>query len=284
MKASIKLDNRTLASKLAMSEIAEKTKELTIELHLAAFSVAIALVLGSRVPILVENILEVKLSPADIVCIITASGIIDRNINFWIDESCLAWGLVIFLKYLKTLKGFGLNINRSNYFSKSSIPSLGRWISIQRGVFIESNFPSYETLAIKYAIKPRKKGEPGDKILLHLIKCVKDELLNHIDLKSQCDILSDVCPPIVCAELLRGYQELMKEIQELKVENENLITERGKFNDALRDTLRSELEAVHDKLVEIYGNKASSIASDPGFTTDLVHALWNACVCDQFSS
>ena len=40
----MKSDNRTLALQLAVSEIAKKTKELTIELHLAAFSVAIAVI------------------------------------------------------------------------------------------------------------------------------------------------------------------------------------------------------------------------------------------------
>ena len=42
MEASTKLDPRIAASKLAKEEMADKTKELTVELHLAAFAVAIA--------------------------------------------------------------------------------------------------------------------------------------------------------------------------------------------------------------------------------------------------
>ena len=50
MKASKEPDSRVSAIQLALSEAAKKTKELTIELHLATFNVAIALVLGSQVP------------------------------------------------------------------------------------------------------------------------------------------------------------------------------------------------------------------------------------------
>ena len=49
MKASTKLDPRNEAARFAMSEMANKTKEFTVELHLAAFAVAIALILGFQV-------------------------------------------------------------------------------------------------------------------------------------------------------------------------------------------------------------------------------------------
>lgn len=53
MKASVKSTSRVQALDLAAKEKAEKIKTLTTELHLAAFSVAIAIALGSQVPELV---------------------------------------------------------------------------------------------------------------------------------------------------------------------------------------------------------------------------------------
>ena len=44
------MDTRTAALQLAAEKKAEMTKELTIELHLVAFTLAIAIVLGSQVP------------------------------------------------------------------------------------------------------------------------------------------------------------------------------------------------------------------------------------------
>ena len=42
MEASAKSETRTAASTLAKEEMAGKTKELTVELHMAAFAVAIS--------------------------------------------------------------------------------------------------------------------------------------------------------------------------------------------------------------------------------------------------
>lgn len=56
MKASEKMDPRTAALQLAANRKAEMTNELTIELHLAAFTVAITMVLGSQATTLRRNI------------------------------------------------------------------------------------------------------------------------------------------------------------------------------------------------------------------------------------
>ena len=50
MKASGKMDTSHSALQLAAQKKAQMTQELTIELHLAAFAVAITIVLGSQVP------------------------------------------------------------------------------------------------------------------------------------------------------------------------------------------------------------------------------------------
>ena len=44
------MDTRTAALQLAAKKKAEMNQELTIELHLAVFTLAIAIVLGSQVP------------------------------------------------------------------------------------------------------------------------------------------------------------------------------------------------------------------------------------------
>ena len=49
MKVSAKSTSRVEALQLVVKEMAARTKELTIELHLAAFSMTIAIALGSRV-------------------------------------------------------------------------------------------------------------------------------------------------------------------------------------------------------------------------------------------
>ena len=98
------MDTRTAALQLAAEKKAEMTKELTIELHLAAFTLAIAIVLGSQVPKLQYSN---KLLPSDVIDVIKSSDLqLDLTGIFFLDEVCLSWKL--FLKYLNSPKGYSL--------------------------------------------------------------------------------------------------------------------------------------------------------------------------------
>ena len=78
------MDTRTAALQLAAEKKAEMTKELTIELHLVAFTLAIAIVLGSQVPKLQYSD---KLLPSDVIDVIKSSDLqFDLTGNFFIDE------------------------------------------------------------------------------------------------------------------------------------------------------------------------------------------------------
>ena len=91
MKASAKSTSRVEALQLAAKEMAERTKELTIELHLAAFSMAIAKAWGSRVPELVGCWWQCSR-------IIAASKLI-WNPRFVVDKSYVATDLMKPLNY-----------------------------------------------------------------------------------------------------------------------------------------------------------------------------------------
>ena len=91
MKASTKSTSSEEALQLAAKEMAARTKELTIELHLAVFSMAIAKAWGSRVPELVGCWWQCSR-------IIAASKLI-WNPRFVVDESYVATYLIKSLNY-----------------------------------------------------------------------------------------------------------------------------------------------------------------------------------------
>ena len=85
MQVFTKSDPRIAALQLATAEMADKTKDLTTELHLAAFTVAIALTLGTRIPEITHGSIETIRRPVNIMCIIKASELFNTDRNFWID-------------------------------------------------------------------------------------------------------------------------------------------------------------------------------------------------------
>jgi hypothetical protein len=106
------------ARQLQAIEAAEKTKELSIELHLATFAVAITIVLGSQVEKLVSEDVREKEShftPDEVVNIIENDTISNGDADFHIENTALAHGLVVYIKYLNSAIGFGLHIVRSQH-------------------------------------------------------------------------------------------------------------------------------------------------------------------------
>ncbi len=121
------MDSRTAALQLAANKKAEMAQELTIELHLAAFALAITILLGSKSPKLQDS--EKCLAG------LAAKGVIDiiystkhqPGGNYSIYEAGLSWGLIIFMKHLNSLKGYNFKISHPSKatLSDTGIPARG---------------------------------------------------------------------------------------------------------------------------------------------------------------
>ena len=172
---------------------------------------------------------------------------------------------LVFIKYLNSGIGFALQVERCSRRLNSNIPGLGKWSGMNRGILINGGLVIQEKLLNRYNIRVGKSKSSLDRTdLLRLINCVKDDLLGKFGLVSHCQTLSEVCSP-------SQFLDLLNVSSQQAVNIEMLIQERGQFNDSLRNTLRNEIENVHDKDIDIYGITADSISGDDNFVNEFVN-------------
>ena len=269
------------------------SSDLVVEFHLATFSVAIALALTSTMPTF-NSTIDIdtsqnitSFSPRDIINEIASQTKFFDRPDFYIDEVCLAQGLVLYIKYLNSTKGFGLCIRRvhSKKRNVDEIPALGILVAQKRNVEIYGNLISYDLLRIRYGEIQRRFNDL-EKSLMRLITLIKDELLNSRGVnnefggKDYCSKLSDVCSPKAFYKLLHDNQRILAASNSSKAEIEELRITSSKYNSSLQNTLNKELDALREVLWRTYGRRSINISNHSEFANEFADTIWEKCVRD----
>jgi hypothetical protein len=92
--------------------------------------------------------------------------------------------------------------------------------------------------------------------------------------------LVNVCTPKICTKLLHENNRLAMEIDQISAKNKTNISKLGQYNESLKITLQSELDALRDMLWATYGKKSNSISVHPEFSTKFVETIWKSCSRD----